>query len=649
MTGTTPMGSFGFSPALLGQSPAALFAKHRSPAPSGSFSSPGMLAALGVDLRSGNLNIGGSMGTPQMPRLPPDENKKRELAEILKLLGSRPGRISEAAVERLAKGMGLDCYKETMAKVTTLSLAAKIFLLDIEFVDGKVQRVQLSFEKTAGPSGDLAPHAATIFHKNLCPELVSTKRTPPGRTSILTPPLTDFAENLNRLYRTDKLSSTSLNCFTAITGIYQSLHKIYEYERDNAGGEIAAICFGNGRPRMHTRGKVGLSIDYWKERRTVVSKRAGGDDGDCEVSESVDDGDDEHQRLWRVLIEVEETSQDFRNMNINNITPVRASNHWVSDEVKRPKEDNLFGDVEEFVTDWLEPPLEELMDMSGEIPQSRPPSARFLACLDPPICLPLQDEMEIRPGLMLTDDISTLEKLLCPSLPPSGYIYRRLFIPDNNTDSVPSSSNIVHKYHFHSHLKPVYARNFSEIPFSHPKDLFNIFRTLRQFALMTTLLESCFSSPASFTVPHPSTTSDNTKNDQEYDLGEFFDDDDNSYTGSSLLTPPPTSTFTGTENQEIIPVDILLEPEQAFGIRIVFSTKSLGTVNLQIQVGRNAELKVMFLASGCDGDGGETDPGCAGESKGKENPMVNIDAVAIEKALKSCEDLGVVLEWIRRR
>jgi hypothetical protein len=41
-----------------------------------------------------------------MPQLPPDENKKRELAEILKLLASKPGRISIPAVERLAKGMG---------------------------------------------------------------------------------------------------------------------------------------------------------------------------------------------------------------------------------------------------------------------------------------------------------------------------------------------------------------------------------------------------------------------------------------------------------------------------------------------------------------------------------------------------------------
>jgi len=48
----------------------------------------------------------GVVGTPNMQQLPPDENKKRELAEILRVLATRPGRISVAAVERLAKGMG---------------------------------------------------------------------------------------------------------------------------------------------------------------------------------------------------------------------------------------------------------------------------------------------------------------------------------------------------------------------------------------------------------------------------------------------------------------------------------------------------------------------------------------------------------------
>jgi hypothetical protein len=128
MTGMTPNshapGTFGFSPALLGQSPAALLAK----SPAANFNSPRTLAALGVDLRGTGLDVAGNIGT----QLPPDEKKKRELAEIVRLLSSKPGRISVSAVERLAKGMGLECYKELLPNgVTRLSLAAKIFLLDV--------------------------------------------------------------------------------------------------------------------------------------------------------------------------------------------------------------------------------------------------------------------------------------------------------------------------------------------------------------------------------------------------------------------------------------------------------------------------------------------------------------------------------------
>jgi hypothetical protein len=137
----------------------------------------------------------------------------------------------------------------------------------------------------------------------------------------LAPSLSEFSDNLNRLYRTDKLSA-NLNCFTAITGIYQSLEKIYEYERDNMGGEVAALCFGNGRPQMHTRGKVGLSVDYWMERSSLGLRKEEGDQG---------------QNLWRVLIEVEETPPDFGNTGVNACTPVRVSSHWVSDEVKKPR------------------------------------------------------------------------------------------------------------------------------------------------------------------------------------------------------------------------------------------------------------------------------------------------------------------------
>jgi hypothetical protein len=180
--------------------------------------------------------------------------------------------------------------------------------------------VQLSFEKTVGPSSDLAPQAAAIFQKNLTPEPKI-----PGRTPLLTASLADFADNLNRLYRTDKLS-TSLNCFDAITGIYQSLQRVYDWEKENIGGEINALCVGSGRPMMHTRGKVGLSVDYWRGRMIGAG-----------ASTNNDAGEEDGHRLWRVIIEVEETPPDYGNMNMNTITPVRASDHWVSEEIKKPR------------------------------------------------------------------------------------------------------------------------------------------------------------------------------------------------------------------------------------------------------------------------------------------------------------------------
>ncbi|KAA8892944.1 mediator of RNA polymerase II transcription subunit 1-domain-containing protein [Sphaerosporella brunnea] len=580
-------GSFGFSPALLGQSPAALLAKHRSsPIASATFNSPGTLAAFGVDLRAGVVNVAGNVSTPS--QLPPDENKKRELAEILKLLASKPGRISVYAVERLAKRMGLDTYKDQASGTTTLSLAAKMFLLDIEFIGDKVEHVQLSFEKAAGLSGDLAAQAAAIFHKSLIP----TPRVS-DRMSLLVPSLYDFADNLSSLYRTDKLS-TSLNCFNAITGIYQSLCKIYEYERDNMGGEIAALCFGNGRPRMHTRGKVGLSVDYWKERPSLG----------VETEEEQKPG----YKLWRVLIEVEETPPDFGGINMNTFTAVRVSNEWVSDEIKKPREDHLFGDMEELITDWLEPPVEELMDVSGDPSQQRPPPARFVARLDPPVVLPLHDQLELQPSL-IASGVGTLESVLFPGQTQNA-AYRKLHVP--HEASSDTEEHLVHRYVLHSHLKPVYARQVTKVPFSHPRELLPIFRTLRQYAVVGSLLESCFGG-ASQKMPFRKENGHVDPGlDVHDDLSSFLNDD---HAGDS-------------RSGEALPVDITLEPEHGFGLRVVFPTKSQSITNLQVQVGKNAELKVLLSPTE---EGG------------------NLDAKAVEKVLRACEDIGLMVEWLRRQ
>lgn len=62
-----------------------------------------------------SINFGQGMGrTPAYLQnqavfgmgLQPDENKKRELEEILKTLALKPGRISVEGIERLAKRLG---------------------------------------------------------------------------------------------------------------------------------------------------------------------------------------------------------------------------------------------------------------------------------------------------------------------------------------------------------------------------------------------------------------------------------------------------------------------------------------------------------------------------------------------------------------
>ena len=109
--------SLGFSPAVNVNSPAALAASRRgqgylqvsSPANFPLTFTPNtaaaaeMVASLGrtpAYLQNGGFGIG----------LPSDENKKRELEEILRTLALKPGRISIEGIERLAKRLGYGIY-----------------------------------------------------------------------------------------------------------------------------------------------------------------------------------------------------------------------------------------------------------------------------------------------------------------------------------------------------------------------------------------------------------------------------------------------------------------------------------------------------------------------------------------------------------
>lgn len=190
-----------------------------------------------------------------------------------------------------------------------------------------MSQVTLTYANTLGPSNDLAHLAASILKDDL------TSLKPPLISS-----LSQFSSNLERLSKLDKLSSThSINCFTAITGLYESLRRLFEHEKttmDNNETEI--ICKGNGRPSMHFNGKVGLSIEYWKPRRKLSERNSRGLAGEAVNpalhGTTTSPNPTLKNQTLRVLVEIDEVGPECSSLD-----PVRSSTKWIGESVMKPR------------------------------------------------------------------------------------------------------------------------------------------------------------------------------------------------------------------------------------------------------------------------------------------------------------------------
>ena len=198
----------------------------------------------------------------------------------------------------------------------------------------------------------------------------------------------------------------------------------------------------------------------------------------------------------------------------------------------------MFGD-DEYVIDWLdpEPSVENLM----EVDSSRP-NARFIARLDPPIVVPLLDEVTIFSNLGLYSPpgqigATTLDGILfpraqVPDMPPLT-VERKIHLPSERDPQLQGAPSVTHQYTLHV-LKPIYAREVWEIPFGHPRQLGPILQIFRQYVLLSTLLRSCFSPSSSST---PCTNNNNTIISSASILQPNLDDLD-----SFLSNPAPGPT-----------------------------------------------------------------------------------------------------------
>ena len=258
--------------------------------------------------------------------------------------------------------------------------------------------------------------------------------TPPAHTASISVMLDDFAENLSRLARMDKLSVPGASCFDAVFGIYKSLSRLYDYER-----QIAETIDGSkqdrsnhvlrkksGKPGMHVRNRVGLSLDYWNTRglssqQDRSPKRQKNETG---VEKRSAEGTDVHS----MTIGCEQSLPAL-------YPPIRVSDDWISQGVVKPAEQmpassdamELDQSMPEPVLDWLDP-LPALVTQTDTEPHgadgltiASQPHVRFVARLEPAVIMPMDVAAQVYAsvGVDIGQDMlqsSTFTNLTLPKL-----------------------------------------------------------------------------------------------------------------------------------------------------------------------------------------------------------------------------------------
>lgn len=438
-----------------------------------------------------------------------DEDRRRRLEDIMKMMADRWGRVCQEGVERSARRMGLDCMWEEGTK-RTLSIAGSGILIDVEFAGEDVGAVVLSFPASTEAVGKMAGRGAKVLMKDL-------KGNGKGYVSLKA-----FVQNLERLARMDQLGGCGVSCFDAVEGVHRSLEKIFDWELRNLKVDRGVnnndeelkdevMCRGNGRPRKYANGRVGLTLQYWQDRRLVLVRKHEPDAMNMDRPNRAD-LEDLDTEAYSALIECESSSSEL-------YPPIRVSDTWVAPQIERPPSldaNSLYISATSSI-DWQEPPATllsskdppEAMDIDSSQPLPRkPPNLRFVAHFEPPIIVPLETALEIynnvgAPLAQETIQPTTYESLLfgkmdtsytkpSSSSPEQGRQFRTV---TRTIISYPPTGPPVkhrHRYTLFTTHQQAYAHTIDHMPFSHPRQLVAILPILRQWALLGSILRRSF-------------------------------------------------------------------------------------------------------------------------------------------------------------
>lgn len=562
-------------------------------------------AGMGADLSGMAEGIAGTLALTARDQ---EDERRRKIERIVDMMGRRWGRVSPDGVERCARRVGFEYVWDTEAgsdtKKRTLSIAGQGVLIDVEFMSEQVQHVGLSFPTGGEEAMRAAPEGAEVLKRDL---------QGPGKGYVL---LDRFVTNLERLATMDRLGVGGVSSFDAVDGIGACLRGLFGWEMqklqkersgqnddDNAlDVETAVMCTGSGKPQMHSRGRMGLSLQYWRERRFLGRPHR------AEMEMDVDGGGpsltSRRKRepvVYSALIDCEACSSDI-------YPPIRVSSAWLSDAVGKPPEelDAFSGLLGEHTIDWQEPlpawilsegdanpnantnpTTVDQMSIDGVtlISTGKPPNVRFVARLDPPVIVPLQVALVIYDsvGAPIAQESlapTTFEALLFPSANSiSTATIRTTTNPSSlSTNLTPPSSSstttqtqqsshitmqqTINTYDANGHRVPLkhkytlfnptqsLAHAIENIPFSHPREIIAMLPYLRQWALLGSILRRSFI-PTPIPISHPSASllpsgllSQHPKPlSQEDQLQEQESHTPSNSTSTNQTTTTPTSTL----------------------------------------------------------------------------------------------------------
>lgn len=602
--------------------------------PSAAMALGGMGMELGIDGLGGDIHglgaVGGIGGGAE--RRDEDIERRRKLEQVKDILKVSKGRLSESGIERLAQRAGLECLWESNAGTRTLIIAGSALALDIDFRENVVKKVSLSFPES--------PEIVTRWTEKAGAVLGEDLKFGEGENG-LTKGLDMFAGNLERLAALDRLSVVpGLNCHEAVAGMYECLEKIskWEVERLKAEGvkdaEREALCSWSGKPGMHERDRLGLSLDYWQEKRRLAAKK--------------------DVKTWSILVDCAPISGMLH-------APLRVSENWISADIKKKDpsaEEILLAPEGGLVLDWLEP--ENILLPSAEPPKADPlegfdqpsgqkyPEVMFVAKFHPPLTVPYTLAAQIYNSTSTPLDLyqtTTFDGLLFPPSADEKSALESRTITRTTTVATYSKNgekkDVQHKNKLWVE-KVDYGRTLTELPFSHPKQLVEMLPHLRQYAFLNTVLLNTLKSTNSSSLtkvnenPKPTAKTVHSKYD---DFDSFM---------SQSPPSPPTSSEISLDIQLFTPTQSPPRLRVVFPFSRAFGTgRKEGTANVTFEIGLNGNVVVVEqnlipVVITLDED----------EVMGNvedETEKARLKIKDLGKMLEICEDLGVWVEFVRGR